>query len=216
MTKYVAVDSRPTEPKAEPTFTEKWPRGSVLSYNGPSDDGERKRAVVIDHDDEAGSVLLLDGPNEITITGDVLAEAIVLASSMDRYGQRVSVKARELGRENNWCEVANDAIAELNQTPEVSDDPTRQTVNVVITTRGYARVMPTRAGQQAINADGDIATFLGNAGRRNVAYASGTELSTDYFRMQRGPNGESAGNWRAEVTFEVVDEFPEDLVPRSA
>lgn len=176
-TNVTAVDKRaPVEPPPPPTLLERIPLGSFVAYNGPSTDGERKRAVVIDHVDDA--IVVIDGAERVTVAGDELATVIVLAKSADAYANRVSVKARTLAKANGWCGTAEDAITELNTTPEGDDSQTRRTVYVEVVSTSRFALLPTNRSQRS---DHDILEQLKDR------YYGATEFNYDWFRNNEDP-----------------------------
>jgi hypothetical protein len=152
---------------------------------------------VIGHTDE--SVELLDGPERVVLTGDELNTVIVLAASADKYAQRVSVKSRALGRAHNWCDVAEQAIEELNSTPEKSDDESSERIHVVVTTTGHYTVRRANRRHAPFVTDENMLEIM----RERFYVGSGGEFNFDYFQHVRG-----ATNPVVSVDMRVVDEFP--------
>lgn len=203
------VDERAPVEEVESTFAERFPLGCVLAWNGPQADGQRRRGVVIDHSDDETGLLVLDGPTTIELSPDDLKDAIVLAKSVDGYGQRVTAKAKALGKEYRWCEVADNAVHDLNNSPE--DDPhgQRKALRVVITTVGQYVVMPTRDAMRVLKEDaeryqGDHVAFMRHNG---LVYFNAPEFSSSYYRHQ---NSEPGHEPLKSITVTVVDEFPSD------
>lgn len=189
------VDERvPAEPAPDPTFAELYPVGAFVAYNGPSDDGQRKRAVILEVDESAKSVTVLDGAERVAVTGDDVAKVIILAKSANAFAERVSVKARALGKANGWCSVAEEAVEELNnKSPD--EDPRRQVVRVLATVEVPFELMTTRytSGKPA----DELLELL-----RNNFYTYYSEFDRTYFRTQNSVSEDTR------VSLRVVDEFP--------
>lgn len=203
------VDERAPVEEVEPTFAERFPLGCVLAWNGPQADGQRKRGVVINHSDDETGLLVLDGPTTIELSPDDLKDAIVLAKSVDGYGQRVTAKAKALGKEYRWCEVANDAVHDLNNSPEDDPHDQRKALKVVITTVGQYVVMPTRDAMRVLKEDADRyrGDHVALMRRNGLLYTQAHEFNSSYYRHQ---TSESGHNPLKSITVTVVDEFPGD------
>jgi hypothetical protein len=147
-TNVVSNDGRTVVESKVKSLSETLTRGMFVAYNGTVEDGERARGVVLSVDDDAGSVVVLTGVNDVTISGDDTKTITVLAKSPDGFAQRVTTKARALGREYSWCEVANDAVKELNNTPEIDENGTRRSFFVTVVSSRTVEVLPTREGRQ--------------------------------------------------------------------
>lgn len=147
-TKVVSTDGRAVVESDVKPLSETLTRGMFVAYNGTVEDGERARGVVLSVDDDAGSVVVLTGVNDVTVSGDDTKTITVLATSPDGFAQRVSSKARALGREYSWCEVANDAVRELNNTPELNENGTRKSLYVTAVSSRTMEMLPTREGRQ--------------------------------------------------------------------
>lgn len=196
MANVVLVDKRtPVEPTEPTPIAERIPLGAFVAYNGPSDDGERKRAIVIGYGENNDVLELLNGPEKVVVDDpEQLASVIILAKSADAYANRVSVKARALGRAHDWCEVANNAITELNQTPEQDTNgmlPDPLKVRLTITRDIIARV---RRNRHTVITPANVLDHL----QRSV-YAN-AELNYDLF-------SHDIGTTDTQVMVEVVDEF---------
>jgi hypothetical protein len=202
MTSITVTDGRAPAPEAPPTLADRFPLGAIVAWNGAVEDGQRRRAVVVEHHDDEGSITVLDGVERVVVTAEELTSAIVLAASADRYAQRVSNKARALGRTHSWCEVAEQAITELNQTPEDADE--RGAMNVVVTTVGHYRLVPTRDGRTRLTGrhNGDLTALL-----RERFYASNGEFDRGYLRSQ--PETVAVHS----VQIELVDALPTAAAP---
>jgi hypothetical protein len=147
-TKVVSNDGRAVVESEVKPLSETLTRGMFVAYNGTVEDGERARGVVLSVDDDAGSVVVLTGVDDVTVSGDDTKTITVLAKSPDGFAQRVTTKARALGREYSWCEVANDAVKELNNTPELDENGTRRSFFVTVVSSRTVEVLPTREGRQ--------------------------------------------------------------------
>lgn len=197
MVNVTVVDERaPVEPTPSPSLSERVPLGAFVAYNGPSADGERMRAIVVGHGADDQTLELLNGPERVTLEDPTqVASVIVLAKSADGYAQRVSTKARALGRAHDWCDTANDAIAELNSTPEHDTDVTPMgpiKVRMTVTRDVVARPRRTR-NRRSITPANLLAEL------QRAVYV-GAELNYDQFQQLDGTGD-------VEVKLELVDEF---------
>lgn len=203
----VIDDRAPVEP-VELTLAERFPTGSIVAWNGAQADGQRRRAVVIAHADDASGLTVLDGTDPVNLTANDLSDAVVLAASVDLYGQRVTNKAKALGKTHGWCDVAEKAITELNTTAPDSDE--RHAVKFVVTSVKHFVVLPTRDGQTFVNRNygGDVVQFVTDSTYAFTAQFG--EFHYDYFR-EVGPVDETERH--ESVTIQVVDEFPTSQRP---
>lgn len=127
MTHTVTVTDSRTPPAANTLLT-RWPLGGFVAFNGPSGDGERRRAIVVDHDVAAGSVVLQDGADRVTLGATELADAVLVARSADEYARRVQTRGRALGREYGHERVATETLALLDRPRDVEAAPVRARV----------------------------------------------------------------------------------------
>lgn len=196
MTNFTVLDQRVAESTPLAPLNERVPLGSFVAYNGPSDDGERKRAIVIGHGDDGELLELLDGPDKIVLDdAEQLATVVVLATSADRYAQRVSTKSRALGRKHGWCEVAENAITELNQTPENGTFEAMEPINVRVTITRDLVLRPRRT-----HYNGSTVTPENMLDQLQRKFYHSAEFNYDSFQQLDGTQD-------MQVTIEVVDEF---------
>lgn len=184
----------PVEPVVVP-LSERVPLGAFVAYNGTTDDGQRRRAVVVGHPKKGEAVQLLDGSDKVTVEGDDVANIVILAKSADAFAQRVTRKAEALGRTHNWCGVARDAVRELNNTPE-EVEASRSVMHVRLTVDAPFELLPTAYMNNHVGTDDEtIQRYLRDTLTLDWRYL----FNQDYFRVQN-----SVGD-SAVVTLDIVD-----------
>lgn len=132
----------PVEPAPEPaSAAERLPLGALVRYSTTQVAGRHALVAAHPADDV---VELLDGADRVTLSGDELAGVVVMGFSADDYAQRVSRTAREMAEVHGFCNVAQEAIEQLNRTPAHEADD-GGLVHVVVTTTEHFTLRPTRS-----------------------------------------------------------------------
>jgi hypothetical protein len=204
MAQITVNDARTPVDPAENTLTSRVPLGAFIAYNGTVEDGQRKRAVVVDHDEESNSVTVQDGTERVTITGDELENVVILASSADGFAQRVSQKAETLGRVHSWCDVARAAVRELNNEPEQVN---RGSIYVEVSIKVPFELLPTRYMTENVGLDDEHVTrYLRETFHPDWSYA----FNRDYFRPQGDPSRDAV------ITIERVDAPNQETSPEAS
>jgi len=193
----------PVEP-AEPTLENTYPLGAFVAYNGITADGQRRRALVVEHGDDGESLVLQDGVERVTVTGDAVEAIVVLAKSADAFAQRVTAKALALGREHNWCSVAETAVRELNNNPATPEE-TRTALRVAFELDAVFDLLPTRDMTQLVAraTDEDPSDVLQRFLQQSFTVYWNDFINSGYFRIQNNPGTD------ANVTLTIVDK-PEE------
>lgn len=188
------VDDERTPVEVPNTLASRFPVGAFVAFNGPIVEGTQtqRRAIVIDHEEETSTVVVLDGAERVPLTDDALDHIIVLGSSAEGYAQRVEAKARELSEDNGWCGVATTAIEQLHRSPLDGDT---QTYYVVAKTTTYHEVQPNRYGRRELQNGRTLADLLRDD------YAARYRFDS-YFAESETP--------RQTTTLTLVDRLPTD------
>jgi hypothetical protein len=189
MTDIIVNDLRAPKTSDTPEIETEVKRGYVIAY--PDHAGDLRRAVVLSAG--SGEVTVLDGPNAVTLTAAQRAAVTVLAKSADAYAKRVAREARDLRRNQSWCDVPTELVRTINTTP--INDATRELFVVGQATRTY-RLQPTNIG---LRRKGSLVEQI----QTSFMPAQVGTFDRRSFEQLHVPNGNGH-----KVTLRLLDELP--------